>query len=255
MGLAKVAYDYASESSAQALALYNAANETYAEDPAATSKCYSADADKAYAPSAWAIASADASAGVDGLVKDLVSARALDGDSWSKDHLLSPFTTKVSFGRVDVPQDGWVASYVVITPVNGTVTLSKDFVAFPGVDTPLEYFIGINSGGAPSGSTRERFVFAALASKTTPAASAKSSAIDYSTAVVTVTDVVSKKALAVSDLKPRFYNSFIDGLPNSLSFRVAGLSVNRDYTVKVSGVKVNGVARSYEYPVSLLGKQ
>jgi hypothetical protein len=41
------------------------------------------------------------------------------------------------------------------------------------------------------------------------------------------------------------------GLPNSLKWKAPGLQPDTDYTVSITGVLVNGSARSFSYPLRI----
>jgi hypothetical protein len=152
--------------------------------------------------------------------------------------LIDPFLSEVAFGFVSGdPRVSFQFSPVVGAALDiddeQEVDLSwwvNDFVAYPYGVYPSSFF---DKDWVMS--------FSVIADKKTRLGSVDR--VDLDGAKVTVTDA-SGTQLAVTDLAPHYE---LMGVPNALTWRVAGLADGAEYEVRVSGVIVDGMATDYEY--------
>jgi hypothetical protein len=157
--------------------------------------------------------------------------------------LLDPFVSEVAFGfvqgdpTVSFPYSPVAGAALDIQDLND-VDLSwwaNDFVAYPFGVYPASFF---EKDWALS--------FSLIADKTQRLASVDRVSLDA--VAVTVTDP-SGNALVVTDVQSHYD---LIGVPNALTWRVAGLEDGARYVVRISGVTIDGVAKDYEYEFVLV---
>lgn len=150
--------------------------------------------------------------------------------------LLNPFMGKIAYGRVaQVLADGsrTDAGTLKVFDFAGGVTRPAtipDFVAYPQGDYPARYF-----------KTNALLSFSAVPDKTT--IFGNNGRVNFAAATITVT-AANGTSLAVSNVS---YDNEGYGVANNIQWKVAGLTANTVYTVKISGVTGGGAAASYSY--------
>lgn len=240
-GLSAVTYDAASDAITRQSALLGVANQALNHNPPASWTCYTQDGFTGSSQSNLYLrftgngsqvssASALGSLLVDNGVETLGHRR------W----MLHPFLGTTSLGRVDGTPPGSPYFYTGISlkvvggaapDVANTQAARNGFIAYPQGDYPSIWF---EHGWSMSFS-----VFANLSS----AFANDARAISYAFARVAISDA-SGNALPVTNLKAD-YTGF--GLPNVLYWQVPGTQNNQTYTVRITGVVVNGGDRDYSY--------
>jgi hypothetical protein len=148
--------------------------------------------------------------------------------------ILDPFLTVIAYGRV-YGRDGAsnvdgaalkVFNFTSVPQVSGVL---PDFVAYPFEDYPARYF-----------DEAALLSFGVIADKSSKDANRNVSFAGASVSVRQRGGV----AMQVTDLRS---DNDRQGLPNNLQFRLPGLRTGVIYDVTISGVQVNGQARTYAY--------
>jgi uncharacterized protein YkwD len=239
LGLPPVNYDAGSDVLVQRAALISVANNQLSHFPPADWHCYSAEGATGAATSNLAISGSSNhfTPSAEGFIVQW--ANSMGHRRW----LLDPFLAQTAVGIVHgTPLVGATLPYVaasalrVIYPLRADLTgLGLEFIAYPRGDFPSEFF------------TSDRlFSFSVLANTGSRRANGPS-AVDFSRAQVSVEDSLGTN-YSVTGLRSN-YEGF--GLPNHLQWEVPDLRNNVRYTVTVTGVRVNGEARTYRYEVRL----
>jgi len=241
-GLPSVSYDSSDDAAAGAAALYMVANNTLTHAPSASGTCYTSEAYRLASTSnlfmAWSsgdtssMASADA---ITGYINDS-GVDSLGHRRW----VLYPFFAKTTYGRADGDsasgvQGRMASSLRTIGGEASSVSMTNDFVAFPYGSYSVSEF-------TPSW----YLSFSVVASKTSIYSNGSSN-VNLDSAVITVKDA-SSNSLAISSQSTN-YDGY--GLPNNLQWKVAGLAAGGSYTVTISNVTVNSVARTFTYSFQL----
>lgn len=242
-GLPAVAYDSSDDNAAAAAALYMVANNGLTHTPSTTGKCYTSEASRLAGISNLHMAWTSGGDTRSMASTDAIMGYANDKDVDSLGHrrwVLYPFLAKTTFGRADGDSAsgtlGRMASSLrTIGGAASSVTMSNDFVAFPYGSYSVSEF---TPGWYLS--------FSVVASKTSINANGGSN-VNLDSAAITVKDG-SGNSLAVSSQSAN-YEGY--GLPNSLQWKVAGLAAGGSYTVTISNVTVNSVARTFTYTFQL----
>jgi hypothetical protein len=239
LGLPPVSYDAGSNVLVQRAALISVANNQLSHFPPADWHCYSAEGATGAATSNLAISGSSNpfTPSAEGFIVGW--ANSMGHRRW----LLDPFLAQTAVGVVHgTPLVGAALPYVaasalrVIYPLGADLTgLGLEFIAYPRGDFPSELF------------TRGRlFSFSVLADTNSRWANGPS-AVDFSGAQVSVEDSLGTN-YSVTELS---FNYAGFGLPNHLQWQVPDLRNGVLYTVTVTGVRVNGEARTYRYEVRL----
>lgn len=243
-GLAPVVYDSTGDDPVQQISLMSAANNALNHAPPATWRCYTAAGATGGGSSNLygGVASANLSFATtqDHMVVwlgDVGSEDTLGHRRW----MLDPFLTRIAYGRLTTQAaDGTrysAAALQVINSVDGSKAVSVDQVAYPVGDYPRAYY--------PSGAALSLTVVADKSSRYGTA----NKSVDYSAATYSVVQR-GGAALGVTGV---VYDNTGYGVPNNVRFKVSSpLVSNVFYDVTVSGVKVNGVARSFTYAFRLV---
>ncbi|WP_310463483.1 CAP domain-containing protein [Sphaerotilus sp.] len=244
-GLAAVAYDttVTGDNEVMQTALMSAVNGALSHEPPSGWGCYSAaglagaKTSNLYlgGPSAFLTLVSSASI-LTGWLADVGSESTLGHRRW----LLDPFLKQIAFGRVDVQAASGVrttgAAIKVIYATDEAGPVTPDYIAYPVGDYRKAYFQG-----------DPVLSFTAIADKTSRSANGLGK-VDFGVATVSVVPR-GGVALAVSAVSPDYAGY---GVPNVLRFRAAGITAGVIHDVTVANVRVNGVLRTYSYPVRLV---
>jgi len=234
--LSPVVYDNTSDGLVQKSALLGVANGRISHSPATNWFCYSPEGAQGSAQSnlyyAAGFTPASTSVIAEFLIDDGVS--GLGHRRW----LLHPFLAQTAFGRVDgIPFSGGTTRYAAMSlrvlgyPDSPPVVPAPEYVAYPEGRYPSRYF---RHGWFMS--------FSVLADPGRTFGNG-SDTVDMGAATVQVSDRVGT-VLAVSE-RSHNYQGF--GIPNVLQWKAAGTRNGVDYVVRISGVRVKGTARDFEY--------
>lgn len=152
--------------------------------------------------------------------------------------ILDPFLSSISFGRViGTPKRGeykYVSSAVMIVKNEAEADISdlkEEFFAYPQGVYDSKLF-----------DPKSFLSFSVLYDNTNKS---KNALVDFSEAEISVS--VGSQNLIVKDIS--FDNDWY-GLPNSLQWKVEGLSKNVIYEVKITGVKMESETKDFEYTFS-----
>jgi hypothetical protein len=243
LNLPAVEYDAKKDKLAQDAALIGAANASIADAITDAVYCYSKNAAPEYQNgnrSLWGAANPKWPTS-EIHVNDWMTELNSENVNYRR-RLLDPFLKYITFGRViGTPKRGeykHVSSAILITGV-GNTDLSEyepEYVAYPCGNCSAKHF-----------DPNSFLNFSVLYDKSDRSNNGATS-VDFSNATVEV-GVGSQQPLEiVGDSIIYDYNSY--GLPNNMRWKMQGLISNVTYTVKISGVKVVGVSKDYEYTFS-----
>jgi hypothetical protein len=241
--LPAVQYDDKKDRLAQEAALIGAANASIAEAITDADFCYLRNAALEYqngnrslwgsATSKWPISEIH--------VNDWMAELNSENVNYRR-RLLDPFLKSITFGRViGTPKKGeykYVSSAILITGYGNTdLSESKlEYVAHPHGNCSAKLF--------DPNSFLNFSVFYDKQNKSNNGATS----VDFADATVEVSVGSQQSLEIVGDSFTYDYNSY--GLPNNMRWKVQGLTSNVTYTVKISGIKVAGESKDYEYTFS-----
>ncbi|OTG89660.1 CAP domain-containing protein [Acinetobacter sp. ANC 3813] len=241
-GLKPVAYDYTRDDEVMQAALITAANpkNDLTHYPEKTLPCYTEAGDKASQTSniglrwsssqiVWKNDFSD--------IQNVVISAMTEKYSSSIGHrrwLLNPFLTKVAVGAVISSSSPFKegSAMKVIYPSDSikATTNTTGLIAYPYQNYPAKYF--------------EKNVPLSMSIFYDQKALWNNSNVDYSQATLQVTE---RSSSALQTITKVAFDNKGSGLPNSIQFNFDTLSYNTTYDVKVSNVKVKGVATNYNY--------
>lgn len=241
-GLKPVAYDYTRDDEVMQAALITAANPNndLTHYPKKNLPCYTEAGDNASQTSnlglRWSTSQIVWQNNFSDIQNVVISAMT-EKYSSSIGHrrwLLNPFLTKVAVGAVlssSNPFKEGSAMKVIYPADSVTATTNRTgLIAYPYHDYPAKYF--------------EKNVPLSMSIFYDQKALWNNSNVDYSQATVQVTERSSSALQSISNVA---FDNKGSGLPNSIQFNFDALSYNTTYEVKVSNVKVKGVATNYNY--------
>lgn len=237
-GLDPVSYNKENDKYTSASALINAANRTLGHYPPKTAKCYSEYGRIGSKNSNLYISLASSTALISpNFAEDTITNLLIDEGVEGVGHrawLLNPFLKSISYGRATDTQKDYIdaASVYIDDTKTNLSPQSPDYIAYPYKNYKESWF---THGWYSS--------FSVIVNKSDFWANKN---VDYTKAKVLVTDL-SGKALKISHLKPEYKDKRYAGLPNLLTWKIHGTQNNQKYMVKISGVKVDGVIKNYEY--------
>jgi hypothetical protein len=242
-GLPVVEYDARKDRLAQEAALIGAANASISDAIVASDFCYSANAATEYVNgnrSLWAAATSKwPSSEIH--INDWMTELNSDKIKYRR-RILDPFLTYVTFGRViGTPKKGeykYISSAMLLTGYDNSELGESQisYIAYPHGNYPAKLF--------DPDSFLSFSVFCDKFSKSNNGASS----VDFSGATVEVSVGVQQLDIVEGSLAYDYSNY---GLPNSLQWKVQGLTKNVSYTVKIQGVVVDEeVQDDYEYTFS-----
>jgi hypothetical protein len=241
--LPAVVYDGSSGSTAQEAALIGAANANVTEPVTETDLCYIALSEKAAKEcntgnrSFWGGASSKWPTSETHIIDWLTGSNSENINS--RRRILDPFADKITFGRViGTPLKGdykYVSSAILMISDNADDISSCDasYIAYPEGTYSTKFF-----------DPNLTLSFSVLCDKTAKLKNG-TSAVDFSNATVEV-NAGGSQVLSIVEGSFSFDNTGY-GLPNNLQWKIIGLTKNVTYTVKISGVKVSGQTKEYEY--------
>lgn len=147
--------------------------------------------------------------------------------------LLDPWLADISFGRVDGTTFGTNTTGAAIQVIGGDQqdirSSGIEFVAYPFEDYPAELYNGA--------------VMMSLTVIASTAGKFQNDDVDFSAAVISVTGP-GADALAVSGVQ---YDNVGYAVPNNLRWFAQGVKAGVAYDVTVTGVKIDGIARNYDW--------
>ena len=237
-GLSAVRYSRRSDQQVQEAALIQAANKFLNHRPAPSAKCYTrAGAEGSRTSNLWRVGRRDRP-GVDSdPAADMVSSTTdsthigRGARASQRRWVLNPFAVHFAYGQVA----GYAAQKVFRFEEEPDLTprIAVDFVAFPFEVYPFN----LVGEGSP-------WSFSVIEDK----ADLWGNKHDYfRQATITVLRTEDETALAITG---RYTDSASFGLPNVLSWQVAGWEYDTLYEVEISNVAMqSGETRSYSYPV------
>jgi hypothetical protein len=241
-GLPLVEYDKKKEKAVQEAALIGASNSNVTDAVSDADLCFTLNGAQECANgnrSLWGSATADWTTSEIHVNDWMLGLNS--GNTHYRRRILDPFLKTVTFGRViGTPRKGdykYVSS-AVLSFGYGNVDLSESsitYVAYPcGVYTAKTF-------------DPEAFLSFSVLNDKNVRLNNGVAAIDFSGATVSVS-LGSQILDIVEDSFTYDYGNY--GLPNNLQWKVNGLVKGASYTVKISGVTVNGETKNYEYSFS-----
>lgn len=231
-GLPQVGYNYSQDENVQKASLISVSNKTLNHFPPVTYKCYSIGGDTACQHSnlhlSWAggYLAFQSAKSIDGWINEKFST-SIGHRRW----ILSPFLKQVAYGRVDYLASGdyRVGTSLWIWDNSGSANTNVEFVACPFHNYPSTAF-----------QPDLILSFSVLADNSNIWANKN---IGFQSAQVTVEDV-NGKDYSVNSIS---FDNQGYGMPNSIQWKVSGLQYNQKYTVTITGVKVKGQDKDYNY--------